>query len=132
MKRMLMALAVAAGLTAAAGSVRADPGGYAPPGPNGAAQLPPPGSFSGPNTLLGMGAPGAMGPGGMYGLNPSLRKAFRTGGCGYGCAGCAGGPGGYGYGPSYPGGQMMQGTLVFPNHPFVRSPRDFFMYEPNK
>jgi len=26
----------------------------------------------------------------------------------------------------------MQGTLVFPNHPFVRSPRDYFMVDVNK
>jgi hypothetical protein len=32
----------------------------------------------------------------------------------------SGGP--YGTGPGMPG------TLVFPNHAFVRSPRDFFMY----
>ena len=28
----------------------------------------------------------------------------------------------------YPNG--VPGTLVFPQHPFVRSPRDFFMWEP--
>jgi hypothetical protein len=32
-----------------------------------------------------------------------------------------------------PGGPMVnQGTLVFPHHPFVRSPRDFFMYDANR
>jgi hypothetical protein len=25
----------------------------------------------------------------------------------------------------------LHGTLAFPHHPFVRSPRDFFMLEPN-
>lgn len=139
MKRWLIALAAAAGLTGAAGSVRADPGGFLPPPPNQSAQMPAPGSYSGPNTLLGMGAPGSTGPGGMYGLNPTLRKAFRTNyGCGVpGCSTCGNGHGyghgyGYGYAPSNPSGQVMQGTLVFPNHPFVRSPRDYFMYEPRK
>ena len=36
------------------------------------------------------------------------------------------GPTGAGYGQAGDPG----GTLVFPNHPFARSPRDFFMYEP--
>ena len=27
-------------------------------------------------------------------------------------------------------GAGMPGTLVFPSHPYVRSPRDYFMYEP--
>lgn len=34
--------------------------------------------------------------------------------------------GGY-YAPPAEQGPPVQGTLVFPNHPFVRSPRDFFM-----
>ncbi|MGL6076604.1 MAG: hypothetical protein ACRC8S_20815 [Fimbriiglobus sp.] len=41
-------------------------------------------------------------------------------------------PPGYGV-PGYPQpgqpGMGMPGTLVFPNHPFARSPRDFFMWE---
>lgn len=41
------------------------------------------------------------------------------------------GHGGYGYDyPQYP--PVMQGTLVFPNHQYMRSPRDFFMYEPGR
>lgn len=27
-------------------------------------------------------------------------------------------------------GSAMPGTLVFPHHPFVRSPRDYFMWQP--
>jgi hypothetical protein len=130
MKRILLAFAAAAGLTATAGSVKADPGGFQPPGPNGATQLPTPGMYAGPNTLLGAGAPGERGPGGMYGLNPALRKGFRTGGCNT-CGG-AGGVGGYGYPGPYQQPPVMQGTLVFPNHPYMRSPRDFFMYEPHR
>jgi hypothetical protein len=53
-------------------------------------------------------------------------------------------PGGYGMGGGYGGGMgggmpgagmpgtpagQMPGTLVFPNHPYARSPRDFFMTE---
>jgi len=83
-----------------------------------------------------------------YGVLPWLRKGFffkQTGGC----AGCGqqaqGGCGGVGQSPcgpvapvgagvpGYPQqgmpGAGMPGTLVFPNHPFARSPRDFFMYE---
>jgi hypothetical protein len=52
-----------------------------------------------------------------YGLLPALRKHFKCGGC----SKCNPGiPGDYG---------ANQGTLVFPNHPFVRGPRDFFMFE---
>lgn len=129
MKRIVIALAAAAGLTATVGTAHADPGGFMPPGPYGASPLPTPGSLAGPNTLLGYGAPGERGPGGMYGLNPGLRKAFRTGAGGCGTCGV---PGGYGYYGPYQQPPVMQGTLVFPNHPYMRSPRDFFMYEPNK
>jgi hypothetical protein len=88
----------------------------------------------------------------MYGWHPCLKKLFHRGGCSS-CGGCGQdyqknplanpanwSAGGYGVGgPAYnpygfpPGasgnGPMMQGTLVFPNHPFVRSPRDYFMYD---
>src|SRR5262249_6642315 len=117
----------------------ADWGTTSAPAPNGTGPLPTPGSYSGPNTLLGMGAPGSMGPGGMYGLNPGLRKMFKPGYGGCTGPGCGAGKGGY---PGYPGyggyggygaqPPVMQGTLVFPHHPFARSPRDFFMYEPNR
>jgi hypothetical protein len=62
---------------------------------------------------------GLFGHGGGHG-------GFGHGGGGFG----HGGGGGYGYGPQQPA--VMQGTLVFPNHTFIRSPRDFFMYEPNR
>lgn len=151
MKRMLMTLAAAAGLTVTAGAARADWGGYTTAGPAAPAAAPVPGQVAGPNTLFGAGAPGPQGPT-QYGLNPHLRKMFRlNGGCntcdGYGKHGGYGGPGGFGGGygaggfggggaggPGYapPYTPVMQGTLAFPHHPFVRSPRDFFMYEPNR
>lgn len=159
MKRMLMALAVA-GITAA-GSARADWGGYGPPSPQGGYPVTA-GAFNDPNTLLGLGtaAPGHVPD--RYGLMPSLKKAFHIGeGCStcggrkpllglFGHGGCktsgdpgtghfpghSGGYGGYGYGGYGSGGAanptMMQGTLVFPHHPYVRSPRDFFMTEPGR
>lgn len=128
MKRIIMAMMAAAGLTMTAGSLHADPGGFGPPGPGTGSPLPTPGAYSGPNTLMGAGAPGSRGPGGMYGLNPGLRKAFRTGPGG--CNNC--GQPGYGYYGPYQQPPTMQGTLAFPNHPYMRSPRDYFMYEPNK
>ena len=120
MKRMLLALAVVAGVAAASGSARADWGGV---GANtGGAQLPPPGSVSGPNTLMGAGAatPG-RGPD-QFGLAPWLRKPLRA----KGAAACPPAGGAYPAAPGY--GPVQQGTLAFPHHPFVRSPRDFFMW----
>ena len=78
--------------------------------------------------------------------NPGLEdgtvpEIVDSGGCST-CNGCNSGmpmghgghPQSGGYGPQqYPQAPpVMQGTLVFPNHQFVRSPRDFFMYEPGK
>lgn len=75
------------------------------------------------------------GPGdGKYGWHPLLKLKNWFGkkkdGCGprSGCYGSYAPPPGIGY-PGTPGSQMP-GTLVFPNHPYARSPRDFFMYEP--
>jgi hypothetical protein len=134
MKRMLMGVAAFVGLAATTGTAQAQ-WGSTPPTPGSQYALPTPGSLSGPNTLLGMGAPGAQGPSGQYGLAPSLRRAFRLDGSnncgGNNCGGHGCAKGGYG-GPPAPYPPVMQGTLVFPNHPYVRSPRDFFMYEPGK
>lgn len=153
MKRMLWAVAVMA--LAAAGSAQADWGGYGPPMPpaGGYPVQPARGEFSAPNTLMGLGHNHSGRAPDRYGLMPGLRKAFRLdgGGCdtcgtggkpglfskGGGCANgnCGQGHGGY---PGYPGYEqpqyppMMQGTLVFPQHQFIRSPRDFFMYEPGR
>jgi len=59
------------------------------------------------------------------------RLRARLGGLGGGLGGGAGGAGGFGQGgPAfnpYPNG--APGTLVFPNHHYTRSPRDFFMTE---
>lgn len=72
-----------------------------------------------------------------YGWHPLLKirnwfgKKDKCGGCGkHGPR--LGGHSGYGSGAGFGGlpGDHMPGTLVFPNHPYARSPRDFFMYEP--
>jgi hypothetical protein len=150
MKRMLWSLAV----VALAGSVsRADWGGFGPPIPQPGQQPVQPirGEFAAPNTLTGMAFSHSNKAPDRYGLMPGLRRAFRldnSGGCstcgtngkpglfsnGGGCANgnCGHGGGGYpGYEyPQYP--PPMQGTLVFPQHQFIRSPRDFFMYEPGR
>jgi hypothetical protein len=196
MKRMMIALATAAGLSLAAGRASADPGGFSPPGPGNGA-MPSWAQIGGPNTLMTAGdAPAERGPD-RYGLHPCLKKFFHipSGGYaagsasqknygknplqnpanwaagGYGMGGPAynpygppsvgpgggpmGGPGMMGpgmmgmgqgmppgmgspYGPycppgmGAPGNPMMQGTLVFPNQPFIRSPRDYFMVDVNK
>ena len=139
MKRMLMAVAA---LGLAAGAVRADWGGPGgpPQGAGGPPQMP---QIGGPNTLLGMGDPyNGVAPD-KYGLHPRIKRMFRLGTVrepaqvppsayyplmGYNQGGPAYNPNGYppgGFGPA-------QGTLAFPNHPFVRSPRDYFMMEPHK
>ena len=151
MKRMLLGLAVAA---LAACTAQADPGGFAPPTPGpgyGAPVAAPPGTP--PATLVGtVMAPPDHAPD-RYGMLPGLRRLFTLdkgcstckdcggshkggacgrGGCGpFGGMGGAGGPG-YGHGHGYNPYAAQQGTLVFPHHPFVRSPRDFFMYEPGR
>ncbi|MBX9624516.1 MAG: hypothetical protein K2X82_11970, partial [Gemmataceae bacterium] len=114
------------------------------------------GEFTSPDTLSGVVTAHPAKQPDRYGLLPGLRKVFHLGGkdqcddCGgkhgRGKGGCPGGncgpfgrggyadpaAGGYGYGPNGAGGypQMMQGTLVFPHHPFVRGPRDYFMVDP--
>jgi hypothetical protein len=122
MTRMLWAAVAAAAVAATAGDARAQWG--TPPAP-----------------MPGYGAPEGCASADRYGWHPILRKAlwFHKDGCGRGgCrgkGGCGqvtppygvygGGPGGA-YGA--PGGGMP-GTLVFPNHQFNRSPRDFFMLD---
>jgi len=153
MKRTLVALMIS---LAATGSARADWGGFGPPTQGGYPVQPVQGEFTAPNTLMGLGAAQAGKVPDRYGMMPGLRKAFRIGGntcesCGSGkgglfhgglfskggcshCGGLFGKGGGSGGGfeqyPQYP--PMMQGTLVFPNSPYTRSPRDFFMYEPGR
>jgi hypothetical protein len=58
-----------------------------------------------------------------------FHKSGCSHGLGLGHGGGGGGGGGYG-GQMYP--PVNQGTLVFPHHTYVRSPRDFFMYEPGR
>ncbi len=59
-----------------------------------------------------------------YGAHPWFKKLF---GKSSKCKACEKGEATAPGLPNYPGG--MPGTLVFPNHQFVRSPRDFFMYD---
>src|SRR5262245_57264728 len=140
MKRMLTAVAV---LGLVMGAAQADWGGPPTPagGPQGSGGPPPMPQQGGPNTLLGMGEPANGAAPDCYGLHPRLKKIFRFGllskpspspspsasypQAGYGQNGPAYNPTGYppgAYGPA-------QGTLVFPHHTYLRSPRDFFMYE---
>lgn len=124
MKRMLLAVVALAGATAVA---QADWGG--PGAPKGAMPVP---QMAGPNTLLGSGGPANGIAPDPYGMHPRFKRLFRIGGShqqmGYGQTGPAYNPMGYppgAYGPA-------QGTLVFPHHPYTRSPRDFFMLDLNK
>ncbi len=118
-----------------AATAAADPGGYAPPGGRGSAPGIVLGSQGGPGTLLGLGdLPPGRGPD-RFGLHPCLKKFFHIPPGGYGGYGCTDptcatmGPIGHGhYARPYP----AHGTLVFPHHPYVRSPRDFFMVEPRR
>jgi hypothetical protein len=102
MKRILFAAAVAMAVSAA--DARADWGG-------------------GPGTVPPQqaAAPAPNGGQGAYGWNPVLKRCLwwkkDTG-----CATC-GKNGGHGAGGAAPGG-----TLVFPQHQFARSPRDWFMF----
>lgn len=130
MKRLLMAMLVV-GL--AAGAARADWGGRGA-APANCAPAP---QIGGPNTLLGMGEPANGVAPDKYGLHPKLKRLFSFGGrgstpdygaMGYGQMGPAYNPNGYPPGAFGP----AQGTLVFPNHPYVRSPRDYFMYDLNR
>jgi hypothetical protein len=83
--------------------------------------------------------------GNRYGLHPVLKRLFHiksescSGGCG--ADDCGGGKtklghGGHGGGYGHPGhvgpnNPAQGGTLVFPQQPFIRSPRDFF-YTPQR
>lgn len=134
MNRMLMAVAA---LVLATGVAHADWGGPGAPPAGSGMTLP---QIGGPNTLIGMGGPYNGSEPDMYGLNPRIKRFFRLKSAGepgavppsyyypqmgYNQNGPAYNPTGYppgAYGPA-------QGTLVFPHHPFVRSPRDYFMYE---
>jgi hypothetical protein len=135
MKRMILAAAAAAGL---AMSARADFGGPAVPS-QGSSQPMTPAEYRIQQDR--------------YGLLPMLRKVVwwkptapapgtptagvphhPTTGHVPGMAGpMMGHPGMYGPGMGYPGmAGQPQGTLVFPHHPFARSPRDYFMWEPGR
>lgn len=150
MKRMLLALAAAAGVVLA-GTASADPGGYVPPKPGSGSSV----QIGGPGTLLGAGGlpPGQAAD--CHGWHPTFKRFsslfhHKSGGAptynghnptanpanwgaaGYGVGGPAYNPQGYPPGAGGPNGPIMQGTLAFPHQPFIRSPRDFFMLDLNK
>src|SRR5262245_44827135 len=146
--RKKLVLGVVAGLGLFAAFATGDPGGYSPPRAGSATQI---SSMGGPGTLIGAGdLPPGRGPD-CYGWSPCIKKLFRIGvpserasrknplknpanwsAGGYGVGGPAYNPQGFPPGAYGPNGPMMQGTLVFPHHPFVRSPRDYFMVDVNK
>lgn len=106
MHKLLIAAAVAVGLAAA--DARADWGTPPRPAPD-------------------AGCAGGNCSGCQFGLNPVLKKLLwwkKDAGCG--TAGC-GGRNCAGTAAAAPP-PFMGGTLVYPNHPFARSPRDYFMY----
>lgn len=80
----------------------------------------------GPSDPVPPAPPQVTGGGDYYGVNPLFRRFFKGKTMGGACASSAGG--------SYVQPAPLPnpgGTLVFPNHPFMRSPRDFFMIEVN-
>lgn len=126
MKRIFTVLAVGLAATAFAGEASAQAPGMMPYGPAHAG--PPPGE------------------GGViqkqYGLHPGLKRLMpHRLGCHGGCGGgicsrlgaklgaCFGGHIAKHAGDGPPPSGVAGGTLAFPNHPFVRSPRDFFMLD---
>jgi len=150
MKRMMM-VAVVLGLFGA--NALADPGGYIPTGQGGGG--PAMGPIGGPGTLLGAGDATGRAPD-RYGWSPSIKRLFHRppkdcnngpamnnghnplqnpanwAAGGYGQNGPAYNPQGFPPGSYGPNGPAMQGTLVFPNSTFTRSPRDYFMLDLNK
>ena len=130
MNRTWMALVAVVSLAAAAGPANADPSGYAPPGGPQAGYAGPTMGASEPNTdtLVGWMKQKPDHAPDRYGLLPGLKKMFtkkKT------CDTCEGkGSHGQGGAGPYVPPPVNQGTLVFPHNPYVRGPRDFFMYEP--
>jgi hypothetical protein len=79
-----------------------------------------------PPQAAGAKVAGGGGGEGAYGVNPMLKRL-----CWWkkdaGCSTCGGG-GHAGHGGNGGAGAGAGGTLVFPQHQFARSPRDWFMY----
>ena len=131
MKRFWTTIAALAVLTVSAGGA--------------SAQFPPPGGKSnimqaagfGPGPVAspyavpvyGMSAPNPedAAAGNRYGLNPVLKRLFHI--KSESCSGDCGKKGHGGGAPAMagiPNNPATGGTLAFPQHPYVRSPRDFF------
>jgi hypothetical protein len=147
MKRFLLLLS---GLLTMAGAVSAQaPGGQAfPPAYYGPGAMTGPGAMGGPPSMPAYYGPGsAPGPGMMggpgpmpmspemeaqknaYGWHPGLRSLFTKS---KSCDSCNGKKktGYFNKSKVVTSPETAQGgTLVFPNHQFVRSPRDFFMQD---
>ena len=144
MRRTIAALAVVAGM-AAAQNAQSGWGGVTTPasGSSGGMQAPDGGTgqeqgmpeHTGPHpTLLSYAGTPVNRPPDKYGFLPAFKNIFRKKSACDDCNGASHGhKGGAGlYSGPAAGGNMgpapQQGTLVYPNHPFVRGPRDFFMW----
>ncbi len=128
MKKFLFTMAVAAGVVVTSNGANAQWGG--PPGAGG---MPggmgmPPGGIQGmpygPPPGASMASGGGASP---YGWNPMFKKVLwwkkdSSSPCGKNGKGCADTNAVPQLGAATPG------TLVFPQNPYIRSPRDFFMY----
>lgn len=139
MKKILFAMAVAAGVVVSSNGANAQWGG--PPGaggmPGGMGMGMPPGGMQGMPYGPPPGASMAPSGGGAspYGWNPMFKKVLwwkkdSSSPCGKNGKGCADANAVPAPGSGLPGspGASMPGTLVFPQNPYIRSPRDFFMY----
>jgi hypothetical protein len=78
MKRIMIGLATAAGLSLYAGVASADPGGYMQPNSGAGASLPSWAQIAGPNTLFGAGDLPPGRPPDKYGLHPCLKRFFHV------------------------------------------------------
>ena len=148
MKRLLLLLASSLIMAGAVSAQAPSPGGQAfPPAYYGPGAMTAPGAMGGPGSMpayYGPGsapAPGAMGgPMPMspemeaqkraYGWNPGLRSLFTSSKSCDSCNGKKNKTGFFNKSKVMTSPETAQsGTLVFPNHQFVRSPRDFFMQD---
>ena len=119
MKRILFSLAGVLALSGVAGAQQPGYGGVMPANYMGGGV----GPMANPYAMPMPGpAVGDKAEASRFGYNPIIKRLFNLkSDCGSGnCNSCSKG--------GAAGGQAG-GTLVFPNQPFIRSPRDFFMEE---